>query len=410
MDDFTIRQSLFLCSILGCNPTVPFGKIQLLLTTGTVSSAVVVGLLLFLQIIFPGDDTMNMEVLRMLNREIEAMFDISDESIIARKVIKLIEHHDFMLRNSISFAIIRDLDVVAMTLIEFFGAFFIPAQLCINQWYEHPQYYRHISMIIARDSLGITMNAGGIVRLDLETALNMITKVVLMVNKRKEMQEIFKYMNTVFWKIEDVADEKERTAYKKILLSGRFTLHLWSVVFVVWLCCVCRTNSLPLKCYQPKWAPLYSIIALQDLTFILLMLNQELKAMFDTSDEDIIARKVIKLIEHHDFMLRCLSVCRKSISFATIRDLDVVASTLIEFFGAFFIPAQLCINQAEEIKYSAYFSKWYEHPLYYRHISMIIARDSLGITMNAGGIVRLDLETALNVSIFSFLYCIGGDG
>nr|CAI5839068.1 unnamed protein product [Callosobruchus analis] len=43
----------------------------------------------------------------------------------------------------------------------------------------------------------------------------MITKIVLMVNKRKEMQEIFKYMNTVFWKIEDVADEKERTAYKK---------------------------------------------------------------------------------------------------------------------------------------------------------------------------------------------------
>ncbi|VEN37428.1 unnamed protein product [Callosobruchus maculatus] len=242
----------------------------------------------------------------------------------------------------------------------------------------------------------------------------MITKIVLMVNKRKEMQEIFKHINNVFWKIEDVADENDRRAYKKILLRGRYTLHVWSALFVVWLCCICRTKSLPLKCYRPTWIPLYSIIALQDLTFILLswtiigidgiitsfflmtaiqlkMLNREIEAMFDTNDEDVIARKVITLIEHHDFMLR------NSISFAIIRDLDVVAMTLIEFFGAFFIPAQLCINQAEEIKYSAYFSKWYEHPQYYRHISMMIARDSLSIRMNAGGIVRLDLETALNV-------------
>nr|CAI5826696.1 unnamed protein product [Callosobruchus analis] len=77
--------------------------------------------------------------------------------------------------------------------------------------------------------------------------------------------------------------------------------------------------------------------------------------------------------------------------------------TLIEFFGAFCIPAQLCINQAEEIKNSAYSSKWYEHPQYKRHISMIIARDSLGITINAGGIVKVDLETALNVSISHLL-------
>ncbi|VEN37431.1 unnamed protein product, partial [Callosobruchus maculatus] len=101
--------------------------------------------------------------------------------------------------------------------------------------------------------------------------------------------------------------------------------------------------------------------------------------------------KTSELLYNHFF------VCRNSISFAIIRDLSVVALTLIEFFGAFFIPAQLCINQAEEIKYSAYFSKWYEHPQYYRHISMMIVRDSLSIRMNAGGIVGLDLETALNV-------------
>nr|CAI5826695.1 unnamed protein product [Callosobruchus analis] len=34
---------------------------------------------------------------------------------------------------------------------------------------------------------------------------------------------------------------------------------------------------------------------------------------------------------------------------------------------------------------------------------MIIARDSLGITINAGGIVKVDLETALNVSISHLL-------
>ncbi|VEN37429.1 unnamed protein product [Callosobruchus maculatus] len=233
----------------------------------------------------------------------------------------------------------------------------------------------------------------------------MITKIVLMVNKRKEMQEIFKHINNVFWKIEDVADENDRRAYKKILLRGRYTLHVWSALFVVWLCCICRTKSLPLKCYRPTWIPLYSIIALQDLTFILLswtiigidgiitsfflmtaiqlkMLNREIEAMFDTNDEDVIARKVITLIEHHDFMLRftrlindtisssmvifvgniVTNICvylyhftvMNSISFAIIRDLDVVAMTLIEFFGAFFIPAQLCINQVVKLTGSYY--------------------------------------------------------
>nr|CAH7744526.1 unnamed protein product [Callosobruchus chinensis] len=360
MDDYTIRQSLFLCSLLGCNPNVPFGKIQLLLTTGTVSSAVVVGLLLFLQIIFPGEDTMNMEVVSNI-----------------------------------------------LTVIS--------------------------SLLFVHKSVGL---------------FQMISKIVLMINKRKEIQEIFKHMSTIFWRIEDVADEKERTAYKKILLMGRCTLHVWSALFVVRLCCVCRAKSLPLNCYQPKWIPLSSIIALQDLTFILLfwtiigidgiiisfflmtaiqlkMLNREIEAMFDTNDKGIIARKVTTLIEHHDFMLRftrlindtisssmvifigniVTNICvylyhftvMNSISFAIIRDLDVVAMTLIEFFGAFCIPAQLCIDQAEEIKHSVYFSKWYEHPQYHRHISMMIARDSLGITMNAGGIIRLDLETALSV-------------
>nr|CAH7760979.1 unnamed protein product [Callosobruchus chinensis] len=282
----------------------------------------------------------------------------------------------------------------------------------------------------------------------------MVSKIVLMLSKRKEMQDIFKHINIIFWKIEDVADDEERRAYKKILLKGRCIFHLLSVLFVVWLSCICRTKSLPLKCYQPKWLPLYSIIALQDLTFILLtwtivaidgiitslflmtaiqlkMLNREIKAMFDTNDEGIIARKIVILIEHHDFML-CFTrlvndtisssmvifignivsnICiylyhftiMNSINFTIIRDLDVVAMTLIEFFGAFCIPAQLCINQAEEIKNSAYSSKWYEHPKYKRHISMIIARDSLGITINAGGIVKVDLETALNVSIFHVL-------
>nr|CAH7760986.1 unnamed protein product [Callosobruchus chinensis] len=154
----------------------------------------------------------------------------------------------------------------------------------------------------------------------------MVSKIVLMLSKRKEMQDIFKHINIIFWKIEDVADDEERRAYKKILLKGRCIFHLLSVLFVVWLSCICRTKSLPLKCYQPKWLPLYSIIALQDLTFILLtwtivaidgiitslflmtaiqlkMLNREIKAMFDTNDEGIIARKIVILIEHHDFML-----------------------------------------------------------------------------------------------------------
>ncbi|VEN37426.1 unnamed protein product, partial [Callosobruchus maculatus] len=67
------------------------------------------------------------------------------------------------------------------------------------------------------------------------------------------------------------------------------------------------------------------------------------------------------------------------------------------YFGGLTVPSKHIAEQAEEIKYSAYFSKWYEHPQYYRHISMMIVRDSLSIRMNAGGIVGLDLETALNV-------------
>ncbi|CAH1962622.1 unnamed protein product [Acanthoscelides obtectus] len=86
-----------------------------------------------------------------------------------------------------------------------------------------------------------------------------------------------------------------------------------------------------------------------------------------------------------------------SINFTIIRDLDVVAMTLIEFFGAFCIPAQYCINQVEEIRNAAYFSKWYEYPQYGRHILMIITRDQLGTTMNAGGFIRVNLETAVNV-------------
>nr|CAI5826697.1 unnamed protein product [Callosobruchus analis] len=250
MDDFTIKQSLFICSILGCNPNVPFGKLQLLLTTGAVSSALAVGLLLFLYIIFPGEDAMNLEVVANI----------------------------FTVISSLVF---------------------------------------------------------------------MISKIVLMLSKRKEMQDIFKLISTVFWKIEDVTDDKER--------AGSMCIPPIVSPFRVWLSCICRAKALPLKCYQPKWIPLYSIIALQDFTFILLtwtivgidgiitslflmtaiqlkMLNREIKTMFDTNNERIIARKITILIEHHDFMLWW--------NFTRLVN-DTISSSMVIFIGN--IVSNICI-------------------------------------------------------------------
>nr|CAH7740243.1 unnamed protein product [Callosobruchus chinensis] len=279
----------------------------------------------------------------------------------------------------------------------------------------------------------------------------MLSKLVLMLSKRKEMRKIFQNVETIFWRIEDIADETQKTECKKILLQGRYTIHAWTFLFVLWLFFCLRIKSLPLNCYQPKWMPLPFLIALENVTFILLsmgviaidgiimnlflmtaiqlkMLNREFKSMFDTNDENVIAQKIVKLIQHHDFMLWFTSLINQTISasmviflgnivsnlciylyhFSTmnsigwgiIRDIDVLGGTLIGIFGAYCVPAQICINEAEDIKISAYFSKWYEHPRFKRHISMILARDSLGITITAGGIVKVDLETALSVSYF----------
>nr|CAH7740247.1 unnamed protein product [Callosobruchus chinensis] len=154
----------------------------------------------------------------------------------------------------------------------------------------------------------------------------MLSKLVLMLSKRKEMRKIFQNVETIFWRIEDIADETQKTECKKILLQGRYTIHAWTFLFVLWLFFCLRIKSLPLNCYQPKWMPLPFLIALENVTFILLsmgviaidgiimnlflmtaiqlkMLNREFKSMFDTNDENVIAQKIVKLIQHHDFML-----------------------------------------------------------------------------------------------------------
>nr|CAI5863758.1 unnamed protein product [Callosobruchus analis] len=306
MDNYTMKQSLFICSILGCNPNVPFGKTQLLLTTMVVSCMTSFGLLLFLHILFPGEDVMNLEVISNI----------------------------FTCISSIGF--------------------------------------------------------------------------------RKEMRKIFHNIETIFWRIEDVANEAERTECKEILLQGRYTIHAWTFLFVLWLFLCLRIKSLPLKCYQPKWIPQPFLIALENVGFIVLsmgviaidgiimslflmiaiqlkMLNREFKSMFDVNDEKVIGQKIVKLIQHHDFMLWFTSLINDTISASMVIFLGNVVSNLCIYLYHF------STMQAEGIKISAYFSKWYEHPRFKHHISMILARDSLGITITAGGIVKVDLETALRV-------------
>nr|CAH7740248.1 unnamed protein product [Callosobruchus chinensis] len=101
----------------------------------------------------------------------------------------------------------------------------------------------------------------------------MLSKLVLMLSKRKEMRKIFQNVETIFWRIEDIADETQKTECKKILLQGRYTIHAWTFLFVLWLFFCLRIKSLPLNCYQPKWMPLPFLIALENVTFILLSMG-----------------------------------------------------------------------------------------------------------------------------------------
>nr|CAI5865534.1 unnamed protein product [Callosobruchus analis] len=62
-------------------------------------------------------------------------------------------------------------------------------------------------------------------------------------------------------------------------------------------------------------------------------------------------------------------------------------------------PAQELTLEASNVRCSAYFSEWNENMEYSRFILMIMIRSQKDVMIAAGGMVRIDLEMFLVVSI-----------
>ncbi|CAH1980187.1 unnamed protein product [Acanthoscelides obtectus] len=87
----------------------------------------------------------------------------------------------------------------------------------------------------------------------------------------------------------------------------------------------------------------------------------------------------------------------------TIRDFFVLLLTLYGFVICYCWPAQNFADENEKIRDSVYSSNWYEYLRFSKPILMIMKRLELKVSISAGGIANINLETCLKVRSNNFM-------
>ncbi|VEN54560.1 unnamed protein product [Callosobruchus maculatus] len=246
----------------------------------------------------------------------------------------------------------------------------------------------------------------------------------------------------------------------ELMVHAKHMFHLRIFLFMFWLFSSLRLNRLPMKCYRPSWISLQTLITFENIMCLVLvisiitvdiiimtililtsiqfkMVSAEMEALFTCAysetyvDKDI-KQKIKRLIDHHNFLLDFADIINKTFTMSlvvyignvvtllciymyhlstmttfssyTIRDIFVVLLTLYGFIVCYCWPAQNFGDENENIRVSAYFAKWYEYPNYSKSVLMVMKRLDLGISISAGGIAKINMETCLKVVRLAMSY------
>nr|CAI5870355.1 unnamed protein product [Callosobruchus analis] len=291
-----------------------------------------------------------------------------------------------------------------------------------------------------------------------------ISKLTMMYTKKKEVQDMLIKVDKSFWKIDDIINPNEKQMYSKMVQQTKQIFHLLVFLFMFWLLSTFGIYNLPMESYRPSWLPLTPLIIFENIFCVLLvitiitidvlimtiinlttiqfkMINAEAVELFmNTSSakytQSLFMHKLKRLIDHHNFLLHfanlinqtftvsmvvyvgnivsllCIYMYHLSImttpNIYTIRDFFVLLLTLYGFIICYCWPAQNFVDENENIRVSVYFSNWYEYLNYSKPILMIIKRLDLKVSISAGGIANINLETCLKVrNYFIAVYFIG---
>ncbi|VEN63320.1 unnamed protein product [Callosobruchus maculatus] len=254
--------------------------------------------------------------------------------------------------------------------------FALPAEMMLDEvykicdsiyssaWYNHPKEKQTILLIIANAQKKMYVQAGKFVNVNLATSLNGIQRSSGLYFNKSTLAILIRRMETDFWSPDDVPLSKEekqffadthqrlKTAFKMLILfcslnSGCAcfqTFFLPKNAFVMVFSIVVPIVSLDVM--------LMTILVLTELQFKLL--NKEVEAVFD-------------------------------IDAATDENVD---------------------KRINRIQNSAYFSRWYNYPKQAQSMMLMISAAQRDVTITAGGLININLETSLSTIKTMVSYCM----
>ncbi|CAH1980184.1 unnamed protein product [Acanthoscelides obtectus] len=198
-----------------------------------------------------------------------------------------------------------------------------------------------------------------------------ISKLTMMYTKKREVQDMLIKVDKSFWKIDDTVNPMERQTYLKITKETRQMFHLLVFLFMFWLFSTFGIYSTPMESY--------SFASLINQTFTVSMV--------------VYVGNIVSLLCIYMYHLSIMTTP----NIYTIRDFFVLLLTLYGFVICYCWPAQNFADENEKIRDSVYSSNWYEYLRFSKPILMIMKRLELKVSISAGGIANINLETCLKV-------------
>nr|CAI5870353.1 unnamed protein product [Callosobruchus analis] len=205
-----------------------------------------------------------------------------------------------------------------------------------------------------------------------------ISKLTMMYTKKKEVQDMLIKVDKSFWKIDDIINPNEKQMYSKMVQQTKQIFHLLVFLFMFWLLSTFGIYNLPMESY--------SFANLINQTFTVSMV--------------VYVGNIVSLLCIYMYHLSIMTTP----NIYTIRDFFVLLLTLYGFIICYCWPAQNFVDENENIRVSVYFSNWYEYLNYSKPILMIIKRLDLKVSISAGGIANINLETCLKVMKLAVSY------
>nr|CAH7743804.1 unnamed protein product [Callosobruchus chinensis] len=198
-----------------------------------------------------------------------------------------------------------------------------------------------------------------------------ISKLTMMYTKKKEVQDMLIKVHKSFWKIDDIINPNEKQMYSKMVRQTKQMFHLLVFLFMFWLLSTFGIYNLPMESY--------SFANLINQTFTVSMV--------------VYVGNIVSLLCIYMYHLSIMTTP----NIYTIRDFFVLLLTLYGFIICYCWPAQNFVDENENMRISVYSSNWYEYLKYSKPILMVIKRLDLKVSISAGGIANINLETCLKV-------------